>query len=224
MMKLALGGGGDREDSRLLDKAFANWIGAQGYLLYLPVALRDLIPFAECEMWFRETFSLLGVRHVEMWTELQGKATADLALFDGIYIGGGNAYGLLAELRSAGLDQALCAFARSGRPIYGGSAGAAILGSDIETIAHIDQNEVSLTDTTGLNLVGGYAVWVHYSEQDDSRIRAFVERRWTAVMAIPERSGVIKDADRVMSVGFEASFYFDKSGNKVAIPMEELGG
>ena len=222
MMKLALGGGGDREDSRLLDEAFANWIGAQGYLLYLPVALRGLIPFAECEMWFRETFAPLGVRRIEMWTELQGKVVADLDVFDGIYIGGGNTYGLLAELRAAGLDQAICAFAQSGRPIYGGSAGAAILGSDIETIAHIDHNEVGLTDMTGLNLVGGYAVWVHFSEQDDSRIRAFVERRRTAVIAIPERSGVITDADRVMTVGFETSFYFDQLGDKVAIPMEEL--
>lgn len=218
MIRLMLGGGGDREDSRLLDEAFAEWVGAEGHLLYLPIALRGIIPFASCEVWFRQIFEPLGLTRIAMWTELEHKTAADLAAFDAIYIGGGNTFGLLAELRATGFEQVLCDFAQAGQPIYGGSAGAALLGRTIETIAHIDENWVGLIDLTGLDLVNGHAVWVHYAAADDQQIWNFVEREQTPVIAIAERGGVIVEGDKLTTVGFEAAFRFDRSGNRTAIP------
>ena len=89
--------------------------------------------------------------------------------------------------REAQLIQSLCEFARFGKPIYGGSTGVAILGRSIETIAYLDPNEVGITDMMGLDLLDSDAVRVHY----DEKIWAFVEGVETAVIVIPERSGVI---------------------------------
>ena len=50
-----------------------------------------------------------------------------LAEAGGLHIGGGNTFRLLDELRRAGAGAALTALA-SGMPIYGGGAGAAVLG------------------------------------------------------------------------------------------------
>jgi hypothetical protein len=58
-MKIALGGGGGATDSRLLDEVFAAWIGAQGRLLYWPVALRGIRSFPSCLEWITATFAPL---------------------------------------------------------------------------------------------------------------------------------------------------------------------
>ena len=79
-----------------------------------------------------------------------------------MYIGGGNTFRLLAEIRKYGFEPALQDFAYRGKPIYGGSAGAAILGRDIRTVNHIDNDDVGLMNTSALDLANGHSVWVHY--------------------------------------------------------------
>src|SRR5512138_39194 len=96
--KVALGGGGGVTDSRLLDEAFAAWIGSQGRLLYLPCALRGIRPFETCLDWITTTFATLKITDITMWTELCEHRVSDLDQFDGVYIGGGNTFALLAEL------------------------------------------------------------------------------------------------------------------------------
>ena len=101
-MKVALAGGGGTQDSRLLDEVFASWIGPQGTLLYLPVALRGIRSFQSCLEWITATFTPLNVNRITMWTDLSEHRAADLEEFDGVYIGGGNTYSLLAELLDSG--------------------------------------------------------------------------------------------------------------------------
>ncbi|MFO7538826.1 MAG: hypothetical protein R6X32_12345 [Chloroflexota bacterium] len=55
--KIALGGGGGAQDSRLLDELFASWLGPQGWLLYWPVALRGIRTFQSCRKWITATFA-----------------------------------------------------------------------------------------------------------------------------------------------------------------------
>jgi len=50
-----------------------------------------------------------------------------------IYIGGGNTFKLLKELKESGFDKELLKFIKEGKPVYGGSAGALILGKNILT-------------------------------------------------------------------------------------------
>lgn len=209
-VRLALAGGGGAGDSRLLDEVFAAWIGSQGKLLYWPFALRGIRTFNSCLEWITETFDPLGIRDITMWTGLFEHQTDELDPFEAVYIGGGNTFALLAELRESGFEQALREYAERGHPVYGGSAGAAILGRDIRTVNHIDHNQIGLEDLRGLDLAEGHAVWVHYQPQDDPLIEAYVRQYRQPVLAISERSGIVIEKGRRRSIGFEPAYRFDE--------------
>ncbi len=214
-MKVILGGGGSAGDERPLYEVFAGWVGPRGRMLYWPVALRGVLSFDSCFAWITSVFEPLGVRDIHMWTELYGHRESELDGFDGVFIGGGNTYSLLAELRESGFDRFLKSYAERGKAVYGGSAGAALLGRDIHTIEHIDDNQAGITDLTGLDLAGGYAIWVHYTPADDERIGSFVERYKLPVLALSERSGVVIEDSGVRSAGFEPVWRFDEGGKGV---------
>ena len=211
-MKIALGGGGGASDSRLLDEIFAAWIGTQGKLLYLPCALRGIRPFESCLEWITTTFAPLNVTQITMWTDLSEHQARDLDQFDAVYIGGGNTFALLAELRKSGFENHLSEYVRRGKAIYGGSAGAAVLGRDIRTVNYLDRNEIGLVETKGLDLAGGYAIWVHYQPQDDNMIDAYVRQYEQPVLALSERSGIVIERENMRAVGFEPAYRFDRHG------------
>lgn len=202
-VKIALGGGGGAKDSRLLDEWFVSWIRPQGNLLYWPFALRGIRTLESCWDWFTTTFTNLNIRNISMWTGLSEHQTGELEMFDAVYIGGGNTFHLLAEIREHGFDYALRNFADRGKPIYGGSAGAAVLGRDIRTVDHIDHNDIELTDTSGLNMANGCAVWVHYRPQDDELIHTYVRENEQSVLALSERSGIAFQGKDFRSLGLE---------------------
>ena len=211
-MKIALAGGGGANDSRPLDEAFAGWIGSQGRLLYWPFALRRIRTFESCLKWMTATFAPLHITDITMWTSLAEHQAGELSSFDAVYIGGGNTFSLLAEIREHGFEDSLRKYARRGHAVYGGSAGAAVLGRDIRTVHHMDHNEVGLVDTTGLDLAEGHSIWVHYHPHDDSLIEAYVHQYQLPVLAISERSGIMIENDRMRVVGFEPAYRFDEQG------------
>jgi dipeptidase E len=208
-MKIALGGGGGADDSRLLDKVFAAWIGLRGKLLYLPCALRGIRPFQSCLEWITATFAPLKVNQITMWTDLSEHQASELGEFDAVYIGGGNTFALLAELQKSEFERYLREYVRRGKAIYGGSAGAAVLGRDIRTVNYLDRNEVGVVETKGLDLAKGHAIWVHYQPQDDSLIETYVHQYQQPVIALSERSGIVIEQDNLRTVGFEPAYRFD---------------
>ena len=214
-MRVALGGGGGASDSRLLDEVFTAWIGPQSKLLYLPCALRGIRSFESCLEWITVTFASFNVTDITMWTDLSEHWGSELEQFDAVYIGGGNTFGLLAELRKSGFDRYLREFACRGKAIYGGSAGAAVLGRDIRTVNYLDQNEVGLVDMKGLDLAESHAIWVHYQPQDDHLIDAYMKQYHQPVIALSERSGVVLERGSLRSVGFERAYRFDEANKSV---------
>ncbi len=221
--KIALAGGGGAEDSRLLDEVFASWIGPRGRLLYWPIALRGLRPFQACFDWVKAIFVPLNITDITMWTDLAEHRAGDLEAFDAVYIGGGNTYSLLAQLAENGFDRSLKAYLAEGRAIYGGSAGAAVLGRDIQTVAHLDSNEIGLENTSGLNLADGHDIWVHYQAKDDTLIEAYVREHQRPVLAISERAGIVIEAANIRAAGFEAAYRFDgRTKSEVRCRLEDF--
>ncbi|MDX9953104.1 MAG: Type 1 glutamine amidotransferase-like domain-containing protein [Anaerolineae bacterium] len=211
-IRIALAGGGGASDSLPLDQVFARWVGTQGRLLYWPVALRGTRPFQSCLDWIRATFEPLGITNITMWTELSEHQARELNEFDAVYIGGGNTYALLAQLLQNDFDRHLMEYIQRGRAIYGGSAGAVVLGRDIRSVKHLDRNEVGLKETSGLDVAEGHVIWVHYRPEDDDLIDAYAERYAQPVLAMSERSGIVIDEAGIRSVGFEGAYRFDEQG------------
>jgi dipeptidase E len=210
--RIILAGGGDAKDSRPLDELFAFWVGPQGRVLYLPVALRGSRSFDTCLAWITGIFAPLNITSMTMWTDLTEHRSNELESFDAVYIGGGNTFSLLAELIDSGFDRYLRMYARGGGIVYGGSAGAVVLGKNIRTVSHMDRNDIGLAEVEGLNLADDHAIYPHYEPQNDRRIEEFVQTYRQPVLAIPERSGVVIDSGRMRAVGFEPSYRFDHHG------------
>ncbi|MEK4670125.1 Type 1 glutamine amidotransferase-like domain-containing protein [Niallia sp. FSL R7-0271] len=112
-------------------------------LLYIPIAMDGAIPFDECYKWINSVFKPLGIQEITMWTDLSNKTLEDLKQFSAIYIGGGNTFSLLNAIQISKLDKVLEEYIENEGVIYGGSAGAIILGANI-TCSHMDANKTNL--------------------------------------------------------------------------------
>jgi peptidase E len=87
--------------------------------------------------------------------------------------------------------------------VYGGSAGAIVLGKDISTAFignQTDENKVQLTDFTGLNVSNGYSIKAHYEKEEDV-VKKFSIENNTPVLNIPEEGGVFIDGNKMTLVG-----------------------
>lgn len=214
--RILLAGGGDERDSRPLDEIFAHWVGDAGRLLYLPVAMEGpRAVFDACRDWIEGVFRPLGVADITTWTDLREHSPGELDGFTALYLGGGNTYHLLNEVRATAFPEAIRHFVARGHPVYGGSAGAILLGRDIGTCAAMDENTVGLTDTRGLDLVRGYAVWCHYRPSDDPLIHAYYQAQQIPVLALPERGGARIEGEGLVACGYEPALRFDAGGKQV---------
>lgn len=202
-IKIVFGGGGEPDDEHEVLKTFAEWVHED--VLYVPIAMDP--PYEPLLTWAVEALGSVGIRDIAMASS-PDLLVDQLATSQGAFIGGGNVYSLLHRLRSTQADRRLRAFVEGGHPVYGGSAGALILGRDIDTARHVDPNDVGLVDTTGLDLALGYALWCHYVVGDDPLIHDYVEETGNAVLAIPERGGVARNAQAIRVLGPEPSRFF----------------
>lgn len=109
-----------------------------------------------------ETLSRLGleVDVLEISTASHQKMQESLINNDLIFVGGGNTFFLLQELRRTGANQILTDQVNNGKLYIGESAGAIVACPDIGYSAEIDSVEKApdLKDYTGLNLVDFYLV------------------------------------------------------------------
>lgn len=193
-MKLFLGGGGGKEDSIELDKKFVASFDLSKPLLYIPIAINtEKYPYSGCVAWLSSVLGPLGVTNIVMWIEddLRGKQEKDFEQFGGVYIGGGNTFKLLKELKEFGTFEILKKLAQKDIPIYGGSAGAIIFAKTVIPALSADENFVELTDFTALNLVNNYEIWCHYNESLDSLIKSYIDKYYLKkIIAIPENAGL----------------------------------
>lgn len=210
-MVMLLGGGGDADAERPVLDRFVSLTG-QGSVVYVPVALGldDYAPATDYAT------TALG-RPVETWTDLRVRSSEEIDAQAGIFIGGGNTYSLLNEIRASQLVAAL-ARAADCRVLYGGSAGAVILGADIGTASFFDPNDVGLDDTAGLALLGAHAVWCHFVEDHLEPLRLWIETSSMPVLALTERSGAEVDRGVVTSIGHEPLTLITPDGGRTEVP------
>jgi dipeptidase E len=195
--KLFLGGGGDTEQSKALDIELGTLFEGtrKPTCLYIPVAM-DESKHSSAKEWFTNNYDNVCCR-IEMLgrlTDLDPKES-----FDVIYIGGGNTGKLLDRIYDSGFDQYLFRHLAAGRVVYGGSAGAIVLG---RTILTAPTTEHSSTSNDGLDLLGSKAVVAHYNDAaDQERVRELCLQLECTLLAIPEDAGVVVTGEELKAVG-----------------------
>ena len=102
----------------------------------------------------------LTVDVLDVSTATYDSIVSTLTKNDIIFVGGGNTFYLLQELRRSGADKILVQEVNKGKLYIGESAGAVITCPDIGYCAGMDNPEKApeLTDYTGLGLVDFYIV------------------------------------------------------------------
>ena len=128
---------------------------------YIPTAAiaEEIEGMAEAETRMLEELGLT-VDELEVSTASKDNVREKLAKNDMIFVGGGNTFFLLQELKRSGADQIIAREAEKGKLYIGESAGAIAACPDIGYSAEMDVpgKAPELTDYTGMGLVDFYVV------------------------------------------------------------------
>jgi dipeptidase E len=209
--KLFLSGGGDEKQTFEVDKVFLEGVNS---ILYIPIAWQNE-DYVSCNDWFTNAIKQHKEVKIEMLTDLS--KDNDLSKFDAIYIGGGNTFKLLKEIKDNNFDKKLIEFFKEGKSIYGGSAGAIIQGADINTsllCKDKDVNKVNLQDTSGLNLIKDHDIQAHYESDQAEEHQSYIRKTNRKVIAIPEESALIFDGKEFKAIGLKPITVISKDSSK----------
>ncbi len=145
--------------TELLKEAEPNLAGKT--VTYIPTAAiaEEIEGMAEEETKMLEDLGLI-VDELEVSTASRESAAEKLMKNDIIFVGGGNTFFLLQELKRSGADKVISQEVKRGKLYIGESAGAIAACPDIGYSAEMDAPEKApdLTDYTGLGLVDFYVV------------------------------------------------------------------
>ena len=198
-MKLLLSGGGNPEDVVPLDELFTSQIDLNKPTLYIPVAMEaHVFSYDECFEWFKKTYRPYGLQHVDLCIDLS--LAQNLEQYSAIFIGGGNTFKLLKEIKDSMFDIKLLEYLNNDGFVYGSSAGAIIFGKSIapcEYGEYSDINHVGLTDLSGLNLAGGKDIFCHYS----NGVNDFIKNYHNDLFVFYDESGLFIKNNEIEAVG-----------------------
>ena len=213
-MKLILNGGGDGKAVESARQLLNRVIDHRKKILYIPLAwpdptCRGCLEFMTGELADVEKAGIEMIRSTE---ELMGRDFPDYAA---LYIGGGNTYKLLRDLKESGAFGKIRKYlVEEDGIVYGGSAGAIIFGKDLDSCNTDDENEVGLADHTGFNMIGGYSLLCHYTSRN--RERTELSRKYLLelskikpVYAIPEEDTIYVEDGRMEFIGDRPYYEFN---------------
>jgi len=203
-----LAGGGNAEQSKPIDAAWINSLeeAAADTVVYIPFAQKEE-KLADSKEWFLYTYEKrLGRFIIKV---IEGNISeVDMDRVASIYIGGGNTERLMRKLMSDDTQlETLRSFIDSGGNIYGGSAGAIILGKKIYTAPEVNDE---YSNTPGLDLLDGKSVACHYgTERGLSMDKLSNLSKSGRIIAITENGGVILDGNKLHAIGADAYIWHD---------------
>lgn len=220
MGRLFLSGGGNEKQTKVLDEIFIKNINK---LLYIPIAWNDTL-YDGCISWFNKMLALHKKEaKVDVLTELDKKI--NLNDYDAVYIGGGNTFKLLNEIKINNFDKKLIDYYNSGGTIYGGSAGALIFGYDIYPALLCkdkDVNKVRLKDLSGMNMVKGHDLQCHFEEDQIQEHQKYIKKSNRNIVAIPEESALMIENDKLTVIGTKPITMISKSKAKNYPPNQKI--
>ncbi len=223
-MAIILGGGGSADKTTITNKLFESLIDSQKPILYIPLAWNHYdAGYENCKKFLVREFKNIKHGEIEVIQSADEISEKNLSNYSSIFIGGGNTYKLLKLLKDSGAFERIKEYTANGGLVYGGSAGAAIFGKDIEAISYMDTNNVELKDTRGFNSLFGFSLTAHYTNQDAEHHKKATEyltqySMHEPVIALPEEDSLYTDGKVVKIVGTRPWYIFNKGQNKQIDP------
>ena len=216
-MCIILGGGGSAEQTVITNKLFESLIDSKKSILYIPLAMQSH-RYPNCFSWINGEFGTIKHGDIVMVNTAKEILEHDLSNYSAVFIGGGNTYKLLKDLKDSGAFEKLKKYIDNGGLVYGGSAGAIIFGKDINSCLYQDENDVGLKDTSGFNSLFGFSFTAHYTNQDAEQTKKATEylTKYSItepVIALPEEDSLYTDDKTVKIVGTKPWYIFN-NGNK----------
>jgi len=209
--KLFLSGGGDEKQTFEVDEIFLRDINS---ILYISLAWNNK-NYNTCREWFINAMKQHKEVSIEMLTDLSKEI--DFTKFNAIYIGGGNTFKLLKKIKDTNFNKRLIEFFDQGGTIYGGSAGAIILGADINLALickDIDTKKVNLVETSALNLINNQDIQPHFESNELVKNQDYTGKTNRDIIGIPEGSALFFDGEEFKAIGAEPITIIKKNSSK----------
>ncbi len=228
-MKLLLCGGGAGEQNALANQKLNEIITDHTKpLLYIPFAMsEEKHSYPSCFEWIKGELKNVDIPSIEMVTTKEELTSKTLSDYCAIFIGGGNTYSLLSDLKRSGSFYKLKEFIDNEGIIIGGSAGAIIFGYDIDCINYMDLNDVGLEDTKGFDVLNGLSIAAHYTNEDEEKTKKATEylRNFSLrnkVIALPEENAIFLNGTTIEVIGTRPYFIFENGDmTKFEIELQE---
>ena len=216
-----MSGGGNEKQSFPFDKFFFDTLPKNGHFLYIPIALRGHKLYPTAHLWMK------GVTELQKRADVQFETVDDpvkynletLKEFSGIYIGGGNTWSLIQELKDSGFADILIQYIEAGGQVYGGSAGTIIMGNKINT--HDDENNIGLQDISGFNLLNNFSVACHFKDEQNDRFKTWAINNHLPIVCLPEETGLVIEKGVALCAGTKPCVVYFADGTKKEIDPGE---
>lgn len=213
-MKAFLCGGGSGNQNIEANKRLNEEIDHSKPCLYIPLAMEPEM-YDSCYEWIRGELKNVNIPYIEMVRSAKELAAKKMMDYSVLYIGGGNTFKLLYDLKSSGAFHKIKEYLENGGVVFGGSAGAIIFGEDLEACRLDDANVVNLKETSGFNVLNGVSVLCHYTngtlEKDEARKHFLLKiSKHRKVVALPEEVTLFVNDDRIEVIGNRPYYYFEE--------------
>lgn len=221
-MKVFLCGGGDGPQTVDANKRFDEVLDHAKPILYIPLAMeRERYP--SCLEWIKNELRQVDVPAIEMVTSAEEITSRNLGDYSALFIGGGNTFKLLYELKASGAFGQIRAFLEKGGVAFGGSAGAIIFGESLEACALDDENEVGLYDIAGFDVLNGVSLLCHYTNRTEEKDRQSTEyllelSKRRKIIALPEEDTLFLNGSAVEIIGTRPYYRFENGVRKKCEP------
>ena len=208
-MRIYLCGGGYGNQISPAFQDFANSIDQEKPILYIPLAM-DKSKYKDCYKWFKAELKTVNLTYFEMVQSSEELSNKNLSKYSAIYIGGGNTFQLLSELKKYNILNNLRNYDGI---IFGGSAGAIIFGKDIKHCELEEYNSIRLKDTTGLNYLQDYAILCHLNDKNLEKNKDYLEKysRKNKLIYLPEEDVILLTGNEIIMFG-EKDYIVYKEG------------
>lgn len=217
-MRILLNGGGDGYDIKDTYEMFSSMIDRNKPLLYIPLAMNSN-KYDECYKWITKELSGYSINSIYMVRSSLELSNINLYDYCAIFIGGGNTFKLLKELKDNNNYNKIKEYINNNGIVYGGSAGSIIFGKDLLSCKLDDNNDVGLQDINGFDILNGISILCHYTNRDNIKTKESTNyllelSKTNKVLALPEEDTLCINDDNIQIIGNKPYYIFDKGVKK----------